>query len=627
MGFLAPIYLALAGLAVPIIILYMLRLRRREVQVSSTFLWRLVVRDREANAPWQRLKRNLLLFLQLLILAGLTVALARPWVSSATVAQGNLVVLLDASASMQATDVAPSRFAAAQAVVRDLIAGLSEQDRVTLIAVGPQPAVLASQSGDKSALEAALAAAHPYAAGADWQSAFALAIAQARSTQSPTTVIVSDGGLPAGLPLLPGAVRFVRIGAGADNLAITALAARPASGGTELYIGISNSGDADADTVLDVALGAAGEEPALFDARNLRVPARSQAGLVLLLPASAQVVRAHVSNGGALALDDQAWAAVQQSGGGRVLLLTQGNTFLEKALALMPGVTTYRGDPGQPLPATPYDVTVVDALVPPGDALPAGNLLLIAPPDATPGLEISGAFSDTRVNQVAADHSIMQYVDTANLHIRQAQRIRLPEWATPLIEAEGGPLLFAGTLDNRRIAVLTFDLHDSDLPLQVAFPILLSNLLQWYAPAQIATQASVAPGEPLALQAPAGAAEVEIGRPDGSTWRGSPSETGLTFADTEQLGLYTIRANTPSGEVRQAFAVNLFSPAEADIRPHESVAIGGAPVAAAPAEAQGRREIWQWLAGAGVAVLVLEWWVYHRGLRLPRSAGAGAATG
>lgn len=627
MGLLTPIYLALAALAVPIIVLYMLRLRRREVQVSSTFLWRLVVRDREANAPWQRLKRNLLLFLQLLILAALVLALARPWVSSATVAQGNLVVLLDASASMQATDIAPSRFAAAQGVVRDLIAGLSEQDRVTLITVGPQPAVLASQSGDKSALETALAAARPYAADADWQSAFALAIAQARSTQSPTTVIVSDGGLPAGLPPLPGTVRFVRIGASAENLAITALAARPAPGGTELYMGISNSGDVDVDTVLDVALGATGEEPALFDARNLRVPARGQAGLVLVLPPSAQVVRAHVSNGGALALDDQAWAAVPQSGSGRVLLVTQGNIFLEKALALLPGVTTYRGDPGQALPATPYDVTVVDALVPQGATLPPGNLLLIAPPAATPGLEINGAFSDTRVTYVAADHAIMQYVDTTNLHIRQAQRIRLPEWATPLIEAEGGPLLFAGTADGRRVAVITFDLHDSDLPLQVAFPILLSNLLQWYAPAQIAAQANVAPGEPVALQAPSGTAEVRIDEPDGSKWQGSVSETGLTFAETEQLGLYTIRANTPAGEVRQAFAVNLFSPEEADIRPQDSVAIGGAPVGAAPAEAQGQREIWLWLAGAGAAILVLEWWVYHRGLRLPRPAGAGASSG
>ena len=68
MSFLTPTFLALAALAVPIILLYMLRLRRREVPVSSTMLWQRLMQDREANAPWQRLRRNLLLLLQLLML-------------------------------------------------------------------------------------------------------------------------------------------------------------------------------------------------------------------------------------------------------------------------------------------------------------------------------------------------------------------------------------------------------------------------------------------------------------------------------------------------------------------------------------------------------------------------------
>jgi hypothetical protein len=106
-----------ALLSRPIILMYMLRLRRREMRVSSTLLWEKLVRDREANAPWQRLRRNLLLLLQLLILGALVLALARPFLPTPAIVRGNTVVLLDASASMQAADVAPSRFAAAQAEV------------------------------------------------------------------------------------------------------------------------------------------------------------------------------------------------------------------------------------------------------------------------------------------------------------------------------------------------------------------------------------------------------------------------------------------------------------------------------------------------------------------------------
>ena len=74
----------------------MLRLRRQEITVSSSMLWRQVMQDRQANAPWQKLRRNLLLYLQLLVLALLVLALARPFVESAGLPPGNLVVILDA---------------------------------------------------------------------------------------------------------------------------------------------------------------------------------------------------------------------------------------------------------------------------------------------------------------------------------------------------------------------------------------------------------------------------------------------------------------------------------------------------------------------------------------------------
>src|SRR5436190_7309857 len=118
MSFLTPLALLLSLIAVPIIILYMLKLRRREVEVSSTLLWQLLMRDREANSPWQRLRRNLLLLLQLLLLSMLVLALARPFLHVPTIAAGTVVVLLDGSASMNATDVEPSRFEAALATVR-----------------------------------------------------------------------------------------------------------------------------------------------------------------------------------------------------------------------------------------------------------------------------------------------------------------------------------------------------------------------------------------------------------------------------------------------------------------------------------------------------------------------------
>src|SRR5574341_312536 len=148
-SFLTPLFLSLAGLAIPIVILYMLKLRRRETEISSIMLWRMVLRDREANSPWQRLRRNLLLLLQLLLLALLVVALARPFIPVPVVATGQVTVLLDASASMNATDVEPSRFEEATKIARALANDLTTQSLMTIIVVGPQPRVIASASSDK----------------------------------------------------------------------------------------------------------------------------------------------------------------------------------------------------------------------------------------------------------------------------------------------------------------------------------------------------------------------------------------------------------------------------------------------------------------------------------------------
>ena len=67
MSLLTPLALLGAAIVGPLIVaMYLLKLRREDRPVSSTFLWQRMVRDVEANAPWQKLRRSLLLLLQLL---------------------------------------------------------------------------------------------------------------------------------------------------------------------------------------------------------------------------------------------------------------------------------------------------------------------------------------------------------------------------------------------------------------------------------------------------------------------------------------------------------------------------------------------------------------------------------
>jgi hypothetical protein len=103
MSFLTPLAFAAFALSLPLVLLYFLKVRRRERRVSSLLLWQAVVRDREASTFFQRLQRDPLLILQLLALLALTLALARPVATVMGEGARKVVVVLDTSASMKGT--------------------------------------------------------------------------------------------------------------------------------------------------------------------------------------------------------------------------------------------------------------------------------------------------------------------------------------------------------------------------------------------------------------------------------------------------------------------------------------------------------------------------------------------
>lgn len=620
MNFLTPTFLALAALAAPIIILYMLRLRRREAPVSSIMLWQRLMQDREANAPWQKLRRNLLLLLQLLILAALVIALARPFIPVPSVAAGSVALLLDASASMNATDMpgGATRFEAARSQARALVGELASGEVMTIIVVGPTPDVISPPSGDQAALREALNRARPSQAPADWEAALALAGASIAGREKASIVILSDGGLPADLPPLPVPVRYVRVGRESSNLAISALATRPLGDSPQLFAAVTNHSDQDADVIL--SLEADGE---LLSAGRLSVPAGKTANRTITdLPSSTRLIRAWLSapvEGGLtdyLPVDDVAYAVYAPPAGGRVLIVTEGNLFLQQIFSAFPTLTAFRTTPGD-LPQERFDLVVLDGWLP--DALPETNLLIIDPPAGAALFTVGEKFTSTRfVRQ--ADDPILSFVDFGKVAIREATLLQTPGWARPLVEAEGGPLFLAGTAGGRRVAVLTFDLHASDLPLRIDFPILISNLLEWYSPSQpFEAAGSLRPGQPVVIRAQAATNSTRITLPDGSAQSFPAGETTLSFTATTQLGIYGVELlSGPDVQTSAGFAVNLFSPEESRIAPADTITVGQTQVSSkGERDEYGQRELWPWLAAAALMVLLVEWWVYHRGSTLP----------
>src|SRR5215475_9728917 len=161
MSFLSPLALLVGALSVPLVLLYFLKVRRREATVPSLLLWDPSRRDREASTFFQRLQRDPLLVLQLLALVALALALARPVVTVTGEGARKVVVVMDTSASMKARDVSPSRFEAARAEALAFVRRQGEGAEIMVIEAGVQPHVAAALGRDRDRALAAIRAARP----------------------------------------------------------------------------------------------------------------------------------------------------------------------------------------------------------------------------------------------------------------------------------------------------------------------------------------------------------------------------------------------------------------------------------------------------------------------------------
>jgi hypothetical protein len=272
----------------------------------------------------------------------------------------------------------------------------------------------------------------------------------------------------------------------------------------------------------------------------------------------------------------------------------------------------------------PAHLTIFDGYVPLTRTLPSGNLLFIAPPSSTEVFSVTGRVDQPTPRAVSSrgdvvEDPLLAYVGLGDVRVLEAVRVSTPVWARPVIvgDTDDGsyPLLWAGEWEGRRVAVLAFDLRRSDLPLQVAFPLLLANLTAWLAPtggSQLPSMVSLGSTVSLALAPEAEPGSVRVTRPDGSLARVEVEGGQTMVADTQQLGLYEVRWG--EGEVAH-FAVNLFSPQESDIRPADHLQLAGTGASGAAETVPGRsarRERWRVFASLALFLLVVEWLVYHR---------------
>jgi hypothetical protein len=626
MNLIAPQNFLFAGLLGFIVLLYMLRLKRKERVVPSTLLWQTALRDLQANAPWQKLRSNLLMWLQLSFLMLAILALVRPAIKVFASGGQTVAIVLDASGSMAATDEAPSRFGRAQAEAQRLVNALSSGDGATIIAAGARPQVLSPLTTDKNALKRALNRAQVQDTGTNLREAITLAASLLRNKSNAQIYVLSDGGVAPITDLALGkiGVEFVRVGKRNDNVAITAMDVRrgyAAGANPQIFVTLTNFSTQARTLNLELSHNneLAAVRPVTVPAAQGNTPGQ-QSQLFDDLRWTSGLFGVSFDEKDDLATDNAAWAQLAPAQQMKVLLLSSGNLFLEKALNLDPNVQLTRATTGDFQKATSgsqYDVIVCDGIAP--DNLPAANLLMFNVINDAAPVTRSGIAPSPSVADWDRKHPVTGSAPWNDVRFARSLAVKIKPWGQALVEAERTPLIVGGerktdAATTQRVVWCGFDLRDSDLPLRVAFPIFITSSLRWLASpnASSATENTARrAGETVTLPVPAGVREVTVQAPDKSTSRLPVDNAQIIYDEAGRAGIYLAQGGN---NWKQPFAVSLLNRTESNLQPRDSIQIGSDKPLRAESRARANRELWGYLALAALLLLSLEWWVYHRGV-------------
>ncbi len=588
MNLLVPGALGLASLALPLVGLYMLRSRRRRVTVPSTMLWESLDLPVSSAVPWQRLKITPLLLLQLGVLALFVLTLSRPFVLVRSLLGPHTVVIVDTSGSMAMA----SRFADAIERARYITRDVSATNQVSVIDAGPVPRVVTAFATSPEDVSDALDSLAVGGGTADLDGAIRLARGLATPDRATNLVVLSDGGnVPLASEPVIGADHLAFTSRD-DNLSLETLTAETTGGVQRLFFTVANHSPAERTVTVDITV-----DGSAYDRVRVVVPADSSVARRISLDAApGTVVAATLADAGdGLPLDDTAWTVVPGVATRTVEIVGEGSPFLAGLVDALDDLK--RTD-------TDGDILIVDrGPLPPIDR-PAW---LIRPETPPPGITIRALARNLAVTYQRPGEPILDAVDLSEVAVAEAQVVEAHDWL-PIVRSGDVPLILLGDVEGRRVVYTTFDLTHSNLVVQVAFPILGANLLDWLQGGSAGPPAALPAGTPLPLTTPPDATAIvtdpacidhELG-PDAAVYRA-----------TSRPGVYRVRYRLADGSTAAGpVAVRTFDPTESAAGFRTIATSGGRLADTSPAATV--REWGPWVIALSLLLMAIEWWVGHQ---------------
>jgi hypothetical protein len=627
--FLNPKGLWLLTAIVPLVVLYILKIKRERIRVPSTWLWAEARRDLLAKHPFKKLVPEVPLFLQLLALIGLSLALARPALRGGKLTGDHVAIVLDASASMGATartsdGKKTTRMALALETAKNAIDNMEPGADAIVIEGAREARVVAPLDRDARRLKAALGSVAVREVEGDLSAAVGLAADRLRSLGGKRRVLlITDGALASEAPLAASGMQLdvVTVGEPADNVGIIRIDVRAGvdpvtkHDQVQAFGMLKNYGGAPREAYVTVTVE--GKKEPSASRRVLLPPGEKTAVVLAFEPSSLEFGKGltmQVSPGDALPVDDVAYGRVPQSRKMPIVHAAAGYSWIARALDADPDLDVQKLTPSQvgTVNIDPDALVIIEGACP--DNPPGLDLLIVNPPVGTcMGVDVAKEVEQPQITSWEQGDPRLRFLTFDGVHVSKANPVKTAGQAS-LLRAGTIALMADASSPGRTATVVGFDVGDSDWPLKASFVLFIRNVVEMARLHR--SQGTTGPartGDALRVAVPKDVTKVIVEGP-GMKEHEVAAKGGFSIIPAvDHAGIYRARWTEP----RYGNAViiaNLASERESDIKPRPVlVDQNGGAVATTTRVADAHHEWGLWLAMLAAVLIAFDvWWLTRK---------------
>lgn len=577
-----------------LILLYILKRKYREEVISSTLLWNEVYKNTRANTPWEKLRKNIMLLLQIIILLLLILSLMRPFLNFGGKTYKNIILVIDNTASMSAEYGDGTRLDEAKKLAKEFLASTKDDTNTYIIAFDGNSNLLQNGDFDKEVSNDIISSISQSYNSGDINETLSFVKAIGEGIEEDYEVIaITDKDFSLGD--VNGKV--VSLANSGVNASIDNISHKFLEDSVRVIATITNRGTGDYQGDFSLYDG---EELISVEALDLK-EGENKTLTFDLSSIKSETLRGELSRKDMIAGDNTYNHVVGKKKVNKVLIVTEQNLFLEKAFSNIQNTEVYKTNNASNLTsADNYDLYVFDGVTP--DIIPSKGSILFINPSSNEFFNVTSGGEGGEAKAVIGE--VSKYLEDTTFTAAKYNSIEIPYYGKGFLNIDEDFIGFKGEVDGRKIAALSFDLHNSDFPLKKEFPILMYEIGENLISSGMVYSSNYKAGEKIIAKGLSLDSNITLTYPNGDT---EEITSGDEIKEDSQIGVYRLETE----DEKELFSVNF--PSEKEGNTNVSNISESENVVSSKADLKRGLNLYPLIIILAIAVVAFEWIMYKRG--------------